>query len=215
MTSVPLRSSAGPRANTLEFRITSTVGPWTTEAWQEELGALTRHVKRCFEHATPRFVSPSEDGCRYFANCLMTYFLPGEKRPPGSKEKAVKHGRTFLKHLAQERETIELGLRVNIAFKLDEETRQKSESTLFHMREVEQHLEYLFDVLSPKRSPKNDWVRWLADLAQDLWRETNDGRAPRSKKADGPICRLLLPVLKAIHRNPSPRSIEAALRGRR
>jgi hypothetical protein len=149
MTSVPLRSSTGPRANTQEFRITSTVGPWTTEAWQEELEALTRHVKRCFDHATPRFVSPSEDGCRYFANCLMTYFLPGEKRPPGSKEKAVKHGRTFLKHLAQERETIELGLRVNIAFKLDEETRQKSESTLFHMREVEQHLEYLFDYFPP------------------------------------------------------------------
>jgi hypothetical protein len=192
-----------------------TVGPWTTEAWQEELEALTRHVKLCFEHATPRFVPPSEDGCRYFANCLMTYFLPLEKMRPGSKEKAIKYGRTFLKHLARERETIELGLRVNIAFKLDDEARRQSESTLFHIQEAKRHLEYLFDLLSHKRSPKNDWIRWLADSAQDLWRETNAGQAPRSKKADGPICRLLLPVFKAIHRNPSPGTVKGALRGRR
>jgi hypothetical protein len=83
------------------------------------------------------------------------------------------------------------------------------------MDEAKRHLEFLFKRLSPERRPKNDSIRWLAGLAQHLWKEANDGRAPRSKKAEGPICRLLLPVLEAIHLNPSAATIEAALRGRR
>jgi hypothetical protein len=212
---VPLRSNAGMQGDVEAFRITTTTGPWTPEAWQEELEALTRHVKLCFEEATPLFAPPSEDSCRHFANYLLTYFLPEpEKRTLGSKEKAIKYGRTFLKHLAQEQEIAQLNLRLSIAVKSDA-PRKEAEMILFHMEGAKRHLEYLFNELSPKRRPKNEPIRWLADLAQDLWRETNGGQAPRSKKADGPICRFLVPVLKAIHRNPSPATIAEALRGRR
>jgi hypothetical protein len=195
------------------FRVSSTTGPWTSEDWQGELEALTRHVRLSFARATSRFAPPSEEGCRYFANCLLTYFLPTGKRTVESpKEKVVKHGRILLKHLEVERRSIERLNRVSSAFNFDG-ARQEADITLFHMDEAKRHLECLFNRLSSKRSPKNDWIRWLADLAQELWKETNGGQAPRSKKAEGPFCRLLLPVLKAIHLNPSPATIEAALRG--
>jgi hypothetical protein len=196
------------------FHVTNIAGPWTSEAWEKQLESLTQHVKRCFAEAAPRFAPPNDDGCRHFANALLAYFLPSKKGPLTSEKKAIKYGRTFLKHLAQSRESIKLGLRVAIARNYDEK-RKEFESTLFHMKEVERHSEYLFDRLSPQRSSKNQSIRWLSNFAQHLWREANGGRAPRSKNADDPIVQLIVLVLTAIHREPIPATIAEALRGRR
>jgi hypothetical protein len=62
------------------FRVANTTGPWPRDAWEGELKGLTRHVRLCFELATSKFEPPSEDGCGYFANCLLTYFLPNKEK---------------------------------------------------------------------------------------------------------------------------------------
>lgn len=195
------------------YRI-ATTGVWTSDAFQKELEALTRHVRLCFEEATTQFAPPSEGDCRHFANCLLTYFLPDKKSPLGSDKKTIKYGKTFLKHLALERESVKLILRLPNAY-VSGEARETAEITRFHMEEAERHVNYILDYLSPNKSSKNEPIRFLAGYAQDLWKKANAGRAPRSRKPNGPLCRLLLSVLQAINRNPRPATIIEALRGRR
>src|ERR1043166_6472328 len=154
------------------FRIATTTGPWTTEAWELELVALTLHVERCFAAATTKYTPPSQDGCLYFANCLLTYFLPSPKKDGiGSKEQTIKHANTFLKHLSQEGDHLKKRLQAATVFNNDAFNRTVEDQLLL-FEKVKRDVKSSIEILSPKRSAKNDGVRFLGKLAQDLWKET-------------------------------------------
>jgi len=166
-------------------------------------------VKRCFEEATALFAPPNEEGCRYFANCLLTYFLPGKKdRSPSSRDLIIKYGQAFLRHLDRELKASKI-----LFYLASASDKAENEALLIRMEEVRRKVRFSIDYFSPK--PAQDPIRYLAELAQDLWKETNAGRSPISKTPDGPLCRFLDPVLDAIHSKKSPETISAILHRKR
>jgi hypothetical protein len=215
MRSAGQRTRTGKTSSLENFRVNNRTGNWTSEAWEEELEALTQHVRFWFQEATSRFKPPTEVGCRKFANHLMIYFHPREKgRPPSSRQLLNKYGRVFLKHLGKQRETIEEGILFSIFLRaIEKESELKDE--LLHVRETERHIKYLLGIYSSERSGKTDPIRLLADLAQELWKETNDGNVPTSKGVEGELCRLLDPVMEAFNQALSRETISAILRKRR
>jgi hypothetical protein len=73
----------------------------------------------------------------------------------------------------------------------------------------------LLPALSSSRDANRDPIRLLASAAQQAWAEANDGRAPRSKNPDDPLCRFLVEALAAANLKRSRAEISEVLRGRR
>ena len=94
------------------------------------------------------------------------------------------------------------------------EQRKTHEGKLSRIDEAEKHLRSLIDEFAAK-PPRTEPIRFLGNLAQDLWAETNQGRFPRSYAPDGPLCRLMEPALTAISANRPRATISAVLRKRR
>ena len=188
--------------------------PWPDEVWREENDRLTEHVKRWFQEAVGRFAPPTEHGCRLFAYHLFSLacFADDKRRSP---RPVIVHGKPFLKHLVSERRVMEMFRRLSKIYETDADRHNKNEALLFRVEEVEQHLKVLLDHFNERPHKKNDFIRFLGELAQELWAETNEGRSPRNKNEGGPLCRLLEPALTSIGRRCTQTTISAALRGRR
>jgi hypothetical protein len=193
------------------FRVTP--GPWTPEAWAAELELTTKHVKRWFQEATSSFEPPTDDGCRFFAQRLIELGPPLISKSD-AQNLALRYGKLFLKHVARERQEIEMVIRLSVIYGSDTDHREKYEDLLSRLQEVRQHLNVILEHLSA-RGGETEPIRFLGDLANELWKETNQGLAPDSVGHKGPLCRLLEPALTAVSRNRSRETISEVLRGRR
>jgi hypothetical protein len=188
--------------------------PWPDEVWREEFDRLTKHVKRWFQEADGSLAPPADHGCRLFANHLFTFARFGDEQPVSQKP-VIKFGKPFLKHLASERRVMEISRRLSKICETDTDWRNQNEALLFRIEEVERHLKILVEHFEGHPHQKNDAIRCLAGLAQDLWTETNQGHAPTDDKPNGPLCRLLEPAVIAMGRSLTRRAISKILRGQR
>jgi hypothetical protein len=175
---------------------------------------LVPRVKQWFRKATSRFEPPTEDGCRLFAQHLHAFGPPGFRREPDPANLAIKNGKQFLENIAQSRRVIEQLLRLATIYREDNSAaNMKHKEMLCRINKVRRHLEVLFPYLSPDKPQEQ--IRFLAQLARELWAETNNGRAPRSKNPNHALCRLLEQALEAIGQDRKRASITEVLRGRR
>jgi hypothetical protein len=193
------------------FRVTP--GPWTPEAWAAELELTTKHVKLWFQEATSSFDPPTDEGCRFFAKSLIELGPPLISKSD-AQSLALKYGKLFLKHVTREQQVIVMVIRLSVIYGPDTDQREKYEDLLSRLEEVRQHLNVILEHLSA-RCGETEPIRFLGDLAKELWKETNQGRAPASVGPEGPLCRLLEPALTALSRYRRRATISEVLRGRR
>jgi hypothetical protein len=193
------------------FRVTP--GPWTPEAWAAELELTTKHVKRWFQEATSSFEPPTDDGCRFFAQRLIELGPPLISKSD-AQNLALRYGKLFLKHVARERQVIGMVIRLGDIYGSNSDQSERYKDLLFRLEEVRQNLNVILENLSARRG-ETEPIRFLGDLAKELWKETNQGRAPDSVGPEGPLCRLLEPALTALSRNRRRATISEVLRGRR
>ena len=189
----------------------------TLEAWLEGPERLVPQVRQWFRDATSRFSPPTEDGCQFFAKHLHAIGPAGYSSEPDPRKIAIKSGEEFLKNIAQQRCAIEQLLRLARFMQVDENSAAlvKPKDILFRMNEVQRHFEVLLPYLLPERGRPGEPIRALAQVARELWAETNDRKVPLWKNAHEPLCKLLEPALKAIGHPLARDTISKILRKRR
>lgn len=196
---------------TVPFHFSS--GPWTQEAWDEQLGRATEEVRLWFEEATNQYAVPTAAGCRLFAECIFNFSRFDDDAKPSSRELINKHSRVLLKHLNSERKIAENVLRL-IRFERAQGA-EKHEDFLQDLDDIRKCLERVIDYLQLKDADRTEPIRFLGELAQELWAETNGGARPTSPRPDGPICKVLERALITMRRSLRRASISEVLRGRR
>jgi hypothetical protein len=186
------------------------------ELWLEEFTRFTQAAEEWFRQATSRFAVPSDDGCRMLATYLiMLSHRDKSQETPSGQTKIVRDGKRFLRSLAAEREQIEKLVSLALQGRPARPWLLEQREILAQIDETHRHIVALLPALSPKPYPERDPIRLLAARAQEAWKETNGGRAPRSPNPDDPLCRFVVAALTAIGQQRSAAEVSEVLRGRR
>jgi len=183
-------------------------------SWLEEFERLLPQVNAWFRQATSRFAPPPDKGCRMVAGYVMAFRHPVDDISDTRKH-AIKHGKLFLRYVEPERRQIAAMVSFASRGRPFGNWFDEAKETLYLIEEIQRHLAALLPPLSPRRDANRDPIRLLASVALQAWAEANDGRAPRSKNPDAPLCRFLVGALAAVGQNRSPAEISEVLRGRR
>jgi hypothetical protein len=190
-----------------------------SEAWQTEQRVLAEQVDCWFRNATKRFDPPSHHGCELISFYLMLFQFcidPADNdKQADSRRKAFNYGNRFLDHIEPKRRELEAQLCLAARGTPARPWLEEWKDLAFRIDEIRRHMKVLLPALSPKRDVREDPVRKFATLAQEAWAETNGGRAPRSKNADDPLVKFLVPALTAIGHGRTPAAISDILRDRR
>lgn len=181
----------------------------------EELDRLAQQVDAWFRQATNRFVAPPTKGCRAVAFYLLAFRHPVRDKRPDTRKQALKHGKLFLAYIEPERRRIEEMVSLASRSQPFGNWLEEAKETLYRIGEVQRHIEALLLLISPKRDAKPDPIRTIALAAQQVWADANNGRFPRSKNPDDPLCRFLDLALAGTHDYRSPAAISDVLRCRR
>jgi hypothetical protein len=128
---------------------------------------------------------------------------------------AVKHGKAFLRSLAAEQKQIEWSIACASQGRPAIPWLREQQETLGRIDEAQNQISLLLPALSFDVDPDYEPIRLIAARAQEAWRETNGGRAPRSANAKDPLCRFVVMALTAIGEVRSAAEVAEVLRGRR
>lgn len=136
------------------------------------------------------------------------------KRP--KKPKVVASGEAFLRHLEAERR--EIAAMVSLAhspqMRVFGSWLPEQGELLDRVDQTLQNVEWMLPRLLPQDSYRDD-IRQVAACAQQAWRETNNGRAPKAKNPDDPLCRFVVAALRLIKHEYAADTVSAVLRDRR
>jgi hypothetical protein len=142
--------------------------------FRADLDRLAQQVQLWFRQATNRFEPPSETSCRTVAFYLLFAPSPRSRRTPDAREKAVKHGKQFLRNIELERQQMEH----EIALAADGQPLgnwvEEYQQMLCRIDETQRHIRALIRFLS-QREASPDPIRKIALVAQDAWAAANMG----------------------------------------
>jgi hypothetical protein len=192
--------------------------PNDTEDWLEELEKLVPQVKRWFREATSKLTVPSDADCRAAAIYLIAFresAKSANNEQRDSRKDAIRYGKLFLKHIEPERRRIEKMISAASHGTPYGDWLPQYQDRLRRIEEIRGHMAVLLPALSPDLDHKWDPIRKLASIAQEAWERANNGRSPRSKNPDDPLCLFLVKALTAIGEGRSPAEITEVLRRRR
>jgi hypothetical protein len=162
------------------------------EAWLKGPEHLAPQVEQLFREVTSRFAPPGTAGCLLFTQHLHAIGPAGYGSEPDSRVLAIKAGEAFLERIEHERASIFTWLGFIAVFSPgSKEELEVHRNILREISAIKLSCEVLFQYLAKESDRGEDPIRSLARVAQELWGETNNGRAPRSVKAEGVLCRLL------------------------
>jgi len=190
------------------------------DAWLKGPEHLAPRVEQLFREVTRRFAPPTKPGCLLFTQHLHAIGPAGHRSEPDNRVLAIKAGQAFLEKIEHECDWIYKWLSFAAVFpeKLgsnDIELIEEKRKILSEISAIKLSCEVLFQYLAKESDRGEEPIRSLARLAQKLWRETNSGRAPRSLKAEGVLCRLLEGAIALLGRaRPKRAGISDILRGR-
>ncbi len=186
------------------------------ESWLQGYAQLVPQVGRWFREATQQYAPPTIQGCSLFAQHLHVLGPPGQSREPDPTRLAIKNAELFLRHIASKRSVLEQLLRLASIYSPSCPTAiEEHKQMLNRIREVERHFQVLLPYLSRERHDQDEPIRSLAQLARELWAETNNGQVPLWKKTDSPLCKLIEQALESIGQPLAKATISEILRGRR
>ena len=198
------------------------VKPASPDFRTKEFEALVTQVKQWFREATKTFAVPSDAGCRGVAFYIMALRYDEDsggpdsrKKAPDSRKKAIEYGKLFLRHIEPQRRQLEQWISVYSRTQPVRYWVEHDQDMLFRINEIRKHMEVLLPELSPELDGKPDPIRKLALVAQEVWAETNNGRAPSPKTTDGPLCQFVQNALEAMGQHYSLAGISDVLKGHR
>lgn len=188
-----------------------------------ELVRVSQGVEEAFRQATARphyksgkrrrlWTVPNAAGCRMVALYLMALHQ-NTKRP---KTKVVVFGKAFLRHLKAERRDIEWW----VCHASAPQVRVVAcwlpgkQELLDRIDQTIQNIEWMLPRLETHNSYREP-IRQIAACARQAWEDTNNERAPSSKKPDAPLCLFVVAALRLIKQERAAELVSAVLRGRR
>jgi hypothetical protein len=182
------------------------------DATLSEHARLSKEVKEIFRQASDRYEAPTPAGCAMVAFYLMALSEPRKKQRP----KVARSGKAFRRDLEAERREIEWWVCVahSPEVKVFGRWLPQQRELLHRIDQTLQNIEWMLPRLVPQDSYR-DPIRQIAACAQQAWRETNNGRAPKSKKPDASLCCFVVAALRLIKQERSAETVSAVLRGRR
>lgn len=188
------------------------------EVWHEEFARLVKVVEDAFRASTRHFELPTEDGCRAVAGYLMALSQQHKNQnKPRGQTKTVEYGNKFLRQIKIERDRIQrlVSFLQQPGLKPVDYWFSRYQRILIQIDEIQRGVDELLPEFSWRPDPDQHRYRKLAAAAREAWRETNNGKAPRSKNFNDPVCRFVVAALAGINENVSPATVSEVLRGRR
>ena len=158
---------------------------------------------------------PSDDACLSVAFYLLAFRDDDEDKKPDNRNKAIRHGNLFLKHIKTDRRHIERMISAASRGTPFGDWLQRYQDMIWRIDEIQKHMAALIPALSVQQGVKPDVIRKLASVAQEAWAAANSGRYPRSVNPDDPLCQFLVKAMEAIRQDRRAATISEVLRGRR
>jgi hypothetical protein len=182
------------------------------DATLSEHARLSKAVEEIFRQASDRYEVPTPAGCAMVA----MYLTACRENPKKPKPKLARSGKAFRRDLEAERREIEWWVCLARSPQVEVIGRWLPEQRelLDRINQTLQNIEWMLPRLMPQDSYR-DPIRLVAACAQQAWRGTNNGRAPKSKNPNAPLCVFVVAALRMIKQERAAETVSAVLRGRR
>jgi hypothetical protein len=182
------------------------------DATRSERARLSKAVKEIFRQASDRYELPSSAGC-----AMVAFYLTSlRENPKKQSPKFARSAKAFRRDIEAERREIEwwICLARSPQVEVIGGWLPEQHQLLNRIDQTLQNIEWMLPRLMPQDSYR-DPIRQIAACAQQAWRETNNGRAPKSKNPDAPLCVFVAAALRLIKQERAAETVSAVLRGRR
>ena len=117
----------------------------------EELDGLALQVDQWFRRANTRLNPPSDDACRGVAFYFLAFRADDEDKKPDNRNKAIRHGRLFLKHIKTDRRHIERMISAASRGTPFGDWLQRYQDMIWRIDEIQKHMAALIPALSVNR----------------------------------------------------------------
>jgi len=183
----------------------------------EELCRLAKAVEEIFREVSQRprkrYAVPTAADCAMVAIYLMAL----QQNPKKPESKAVGSGEAFRRELEAER--AEIAAMVSLAHSpqtrwVKEDWLREQQELLDRIDQTLQNIEWMRPRLVPQDAYRDD-IRQIAACAQQAWAETNNGRAPKSRNPDDPLCQFTVAALRLIKHDRVAWTVSAVLYNKR